>query len=356
MRLKVVLRQRHLQTHRAFCREYDKVARRIDGDLVGTYPSRAQFHRWLSGELKGLPYPDHCRVLEEMLPGYTAAELFEPYADEEQTAVGAEEPLDEREFLGVIENRINRTNFGVVEWGPEPCGEGGRADRSVSSALGVGEETQHEHRLRELRKDQRFSDHEISQFASLVGNIIDVDARVDIEIGGDGSAHLTYRYEILNMTDRPLTRVSRELWFEYTDGKLDIRPWRESTRRVAIQRVHDTPNLSKFSCQFSPAIQPNESAIVGYTCDGGKFLDALYWRQTIYNHTRGFAINLRHNDAGDLISCSAIEEQQNGAENSATEDLVWDCENSDVIITLTRKYLRPSQSVTLRWKVTREHS
>ncbi len=30
-------------------------------------PSRAQFHRWTTGDLRGLPYTDHCRVLEHML-------------------------------------------------------------------------------------------------------------------------------------------------------------------------------------------------------------------------------------------------------------------------------------------------
>ncbi|MGW5109141.1 hypothetical protein [Nocardia sp. NPDC004123] len=78
--LKVQLRQRHWQTHRVFLREYDKAAARLDPDLVGSGPLKAQFYRWLAGDLKTLPYPDHCRVLEEMLPGYTAGELFEPVA------------------------------------------------------------------------------------------------------------------------------------------------------------------------------------------------------------------------------------------------------------------------------------
>lgn len=76
-RLKSVLRARHLQTHGAFCREYDRVAAALDPELVGSAPGRAQFHRWLSGELKGLPYPHHCRVLEAMLPGHAATDLFE---------------------------------------------------------------------------------------------------------------------------------------------------------------------------------------------------------------------------------------------------------------------------------------
>jgi hypothetical protein len=76
--LKVLLRERHWQNYGTFCAEYDKAARRIETELAGTYPSRAQLHRWLTGLLRGLPYPDHCRVLEEMFPGWTAAQLFQP--------------------------------------------------------------------------------------------------------------------------------------------------------------------------------------------------------------------------------------------------------------------------------------
>ncbi|MCG8916961.1 DUF5919 domain-containing protein [Actinokineospora sp. PR83] len=77
--LKVLLRQRHLQGHRAFCREYDRAAKRIDPHLVGKHPGKAQFYKWLSGGLLGLPYADHCRVLEAMFPNWTADRLFAPY-------------------------------------------------------------------------------------------------------------------------------------------------------------------------------------------------------------------------------------------------------------------------------------
>jgi hypothetical protein len=76
--LKVLLRERHWQNYGTFSTEYDKAARRVDPGLAGTCPSRAQLHRWLTGLLRGLPYPDHCRVLEEMFPGWTADQLFRP--------------------------------------------------------------------------------------------------------------------------------------------------------------------------------------------------------------------------------------------------------------------------------------
>src|SRR5215472_11435924 len=92
--LKALLRERHWQNYATFCAEYDKVARRIDSNLVHTYPSRAQLHRWLTGALRSLPYADHCRVLEEMFPGWSATQLFQPsapellYADRQPPGVG----------------------------------------------------------------------------------------------------------------------------------------------------------------------------------------------------------------------------------------------------------------------------
>lgn len=75
--LKALLQQRHLHTYSAFRREYDRVAGQLDKALKAGWPSKAQFYRWLSGELVGLPYVDHCRVLESMFPGWTVAQLFE---------------------------------------------------------------------------------------------------------------------------------------------------------------------------------------------------------------------------------------------------------------------------------------
>ncbi|MFC8045283.1 DUF5919 domain-containing protein [Nocardia sp. NPDC057353] len=75
LRLEIELRRKHL-TYGGFCREYDRVAASIDAHLIGTAPGRAQFYRWLRGDVKGLPYPDRCRVLQAMFPGCTVAELF----------------------------------------------------------------------------------------------------------------------------------------------------------------------------------------------------------------------------------------------------------------------------------------
>ncbi|MFI6811944.1 DUF5919 domain-containing protein [Nonomuraea sp. NPDC050328] len=90
--LKVLLRQQHWQTYNTFCKEYDKAAQKVDASLVGRPPSRTQLHRWLSGELKGLPYGDHCRVLEAMFPGRSTEELFSPVRAEPAAAAPVPAP------------------------------------------------------------------------------------------------------------------------------------------------------------------------------------------------------------------------------------------------------------------------
>jgi Domain of unknown function (DUF5919) len=92
--LKILLRERHWK-YSTFCAEYDKVAKTLDPGLTGSWPSRAQFQRWLAGGLRGVPYPDACRVLEAMFPGWKAEQLFTRYPEQEvnrRVRPGAGEP------------------------------------------------------------------------------------------------------------------------------------------------------------------------------------------------------------------------------------------------------------------------
>lgn len=76
--LKVLIKQRHM-SYDAFCREWNRVAKSVDGALVDSYPGHAQYYRWLRGQLThGRPYPDACRVLEAMFPGWSIERLFSP--------------------------------------------------------------------------------------------------------------------------------------------------------------------------------------------------------------------------------------------------------------------------------------
>jgi hypothetical protein len=95
--LKVLLTRRHLETHRAFRLEYDRVARKLDKRLIATAPCREQYARWLAGKVKTKPSAEHCRVLEQMFPGYTVAELLAPYDPGKHEGVLSPTPSDTEE-------------------------------------------------------------------------------------------------------------------------------------------------------------------------------------------------------------------------------------------------------------------
>ena len=98
--LKILLQQRHLQTLSAFNREYDRLARQVDPDFVGDGPKKAQFYRWLSGEVVSLPYPHHCRILEAMFPGWSAAELLRTHSEQTDLSRGSHaEPAPTSAFI-----------------------------------------------------------------------------------------------------------------------------------------------------------------------------------------------------------------------------------------------------------------
>jgi len=79
--LAALLEDKGLQRYGSFRLAYEKTARSLDRERGGIAPSRAQFHRWLTGDLRRLPHTDHCRVLEHMLTGYSSAQLFQPCPD-----------------------------------------------------------------------------------------------------------------------------------------------------------------------------------------------------------------------------------------------------------------------------------
>jgi hypothetical protein len=71
--------------------------------------------------------------------------------------------------LPLLTDRIDRPAAGAVEWGPEQPADVGRsyAGLSTSEATDVSESTQRlGQRLLKLKKVQRLSDREISQFGS----------------------------------------------------------------------------------------------------------------------------------------------------------------------------------------------
>lgn len=388
--LKVLLQHRHLQTHNAFCREYDRVAAGIDPTLRRGWPSKAQFYRWLSGELVGLPYPDHCRILEGMFPDWKVGQLFqvhaggiefvpEPTARRTQTAtiqpIPPAGPGDQSakpvsttmsDVLDSVERGLEAPANGQAGWRSEVLAESRvLPPAEVTFPLTIGGpgseigETPAQRIARSLvglAKRLRLSDAEVSQLAKLAGHIVELDVTCSLNIDGEGWSAVTYSHQLLNLTNRPIKRLTRELWFETTNGPLVIEPSPDNDRKVAIQRTHDMNNLSKFACHISPGIEPGDVATISYFCRGGRFIHDHYWRQAVLRYTRHLTLNIRHSGVHMLLNCTAIEEHADGSEVSAIEDLVCTDDDGDALITLTRDYLQPSQAVTLRWEVNRASS
>ena len=384
--LKVLLQHRHLQTHRAFCREYDRVAAKADPTLRGGWPSKAQFYRWLSGELIGLPYPDHCRILESMFPDWRVDQLFQaheggidfiPEPTKSQKATSPPQPIQSTRpteqstgilsnVLDSIERSLEAPANGQAGWGPDVlAGSRPASAPNVSFPLVVasrGAETEEAPAQRiarslvALSKRLRLSNADITRLAKLTGHIVELDVTCSIDIDDAGWSTVTYSHQLLNLTNRPVKRLMTELWFENTDGPLAIEPSPSNERKVAIQRTHDMNNLSKFACHISPAIECGEVATISYVCRGGQFVHDHYWRQALRRYTRHLTLNIRHRGVHMLLNCTAIEEQADGSEVSATEDLVCTDDAGDALITVTRNYLQPSQAVTLRWEVSRASS
>ncbi|MBI1758272.1 MAG: helix-turn-helix transcriptional regulator [Actinobacteria bacterium] len=193
----------------------------------------------------------------------------------------------------------------------------------------------------------------VTATAARAGDVLDHGLTLDIEIADDGHARLTYRHELENRSDTPFTRLVRELWFEHTNGALQIDAVPTGDRGIIIQRIHDTQLSAKFACQIFPALQPGESATVSYTCTGGRFVYDHYWRQQIVRPTDELTIRLRHHGVDSLSRCAAIEERPDGSEVSATESLSWRRDDAGIAIELIRRDLRANQSVTLRWDTPR---
>jgi transcriptional regulator with XRE-family HTH domain len=183
------------------------------------------------------------------------------------------------------------------------------------------------------------------------GEVVDRDCSIDIDIDPDGWATLRYRYELLNKGRQPFVRLVRDVWFEHTAGQLLIEPLADGDRNVAIQRIHEAPNLAKFACLLSPPVAPGEVASIGYTCVGGRFLDHLYWRHSTQHATHQLSLKVRHRGAGRLLHYGAVEECSDGSEIFATDSVEWSVDHGDVLVALTRRMLQPGQSVTLRWAV-----
>src|SRR5437764_8225048 len=261
--LKGLLQTRHLQTHAAFCREYDRLARELDPALVGKWPSRVTLHRWMAGGVKRLPYPDHCRILEAMFRGWPAEQLLQVAASPEG---GATTQPKTAELVEALRQGLAGPEPPAA-WSVPPRGDaaGGTHVSTLPPRL---TETMHAvegdmahnlgRKLVALQKMLRLSDEETRLLANLSGHVVELSLAVAITIAPGGGSVVTYRHELLNLTPAPLRRLPLELWLKHTSGALAIWATPLDDRKIMIQRIHDAPSMSKFACQFSPAIEPGD--------------------------------------------------------------------------------------------------
>ncbi|GLY27426.1 helix-turn-helix domain-containing protein [Kineosporia sp. NBRC 101731] len=188
--------------------------------------------------------------------------------------------------------------------------------------------------------------------AAPVGELVDRRLDVTLDVGPDGGVTISQVHHLENLGDTPVTGLTRQIWFKHVTGPLEVKET-DSNRNVFIKTIHDVGVQVKFSCQIFPAINPGETATVGYTCNGGKFADELYWRQTVFLPTESLRLQLRLNGVEALSGCTAVEERLDGSEITAAESLSLANEGNATVIDLNRRDLRSNQSVTLRWDVPR---
>jgi hypothetical protein len=186
------------------------------------------------------------------------------------------------------------------------------------------------------------------------GELIDRRLTLDIDVAPDGAVTLNYRQELFNGGSVPFTRLTRELWFEHTSGPLTIEALPldeddENARNLIIKKIHQSTLNAHYACQIFPAVQPGESATIAYTCTGGRFVDAFYWRQAFVVPTQEARIRLVHHGIRQLTDCAGIEERADGSELSVADSIAWTRTDDAVVVELTRQNLAINQALTLRW-------
>jgi hypothetical protein len=340
--LKALLKARHWQKRDTFARQWDKIAKTIDPRLVGCCPGHAQFCRWLSGSIRGTPYPDACIILEVMFPGWTVNQLFQPVQTSRSTLLRAlTAKSDNNEDMATLTHRLLDPGLprgsGNLASGETP----GTCEREVSEKLAL------------LAQDLKMSKRELEDLTRLTGRIVELDTAVTIDISENGHAVVEFDRLILNLMDRPVASLSWGTWFERAYEKVSVRVNGSCSRNTKIAVKHGVANHVKFATLASPSLSLGDTARISYSCHGGLFTDNLYWRKSISRDVRHFSLTVRQHASDELLRCSATEELPDGSERSAMEDLTWDTRDGCHTIRVTRDYLERNQAVTIRWELDR---
>ena len=363
--LKALLKVRHWQKRDTFAQQWDDVAKTINDKLVGSCPEHAQFYRWLRGNIRTMPNPDACRILEAMFPSWTVQQLFQPVQVKRSELLQLSRATNPggRMILDTLIQRIR--DPGPYDGGAWTKNRDARIPiatqaglglishgRNSASDLGMNSfESQIGEKLILLGQRLRMSRGELESIAQLTDHVIELDTAITIDISVDGKAIVEFDRLILNLMDHPISRLSWDIWFKHTYTNVNVTPGANNSRNARIAVMHDTANLAKFATVMSPPVESGDTARLSYICHGGLFTDSLYWRRNIPRHTRHFTMTVRHCSPNRLMGCTATEEFPDGSERSAMECMSWDTRDGVHIFHLTRDYLRPGQAMTLRWEI-----
>lgn len=80
--LKALLQQRRLHEYSEFVAEYSRHAKELDLPRQPTPPTKAQYYRWVGGQIQQLPRAIIALVLEHIFPGWSARQLHLEKQDE----------------------------------------------------------------------------------------------------------------------------------------------------------------------------------------------------------------------------------------------------------------------------------
>jgi hypothetical protein len=338
--LKALLKLRHWQKLGTFAHQWNKVAKTIDSRLVGTCPAHAQFYRWLGGNIRRMPHPDACRILEAMFPGWTVQQLFRPVRtsrDALQSTLIAKSDSNENAVIPARQLR-------------DP---GATGEEAWAKVWDVRSKIANLDLLSDGGKPLGMSRREFEGLARLTGRVVELDTVITVDISDDGHAVVEYDRLILNLMDRPVSSLSWGIWFKYAYDKLSIMASGSRSHNTKIIVKHDTVNLAKFATLVSPSISPGSTARISYSCHGGLFTDNLYWRQSIPWDVRHFTLTVRQRVSDELLSCRAMEELPDGSERSAMDGLTWDTADGCHTVRVTRDYLERNQAITISWELDR---
>ncbi|MEM7355116.1 MAG: hypothetical protein AAF657_30180 [Acidobacteriota bacterium] len=297
-RLKSLLQQRHLQNHDQFTTEYERMADELGIDSAP--PSRAQFHRWLAGDLKDLPHARHCRVLERMFPRWSAPELLAENGDAPPV----------------------QPNGRLLAESPT---EAWTVDSNVSGSV-----------LRSKAKMQ--------------GSLVELATDISIEINDEGHGTVRYAYTVLNLTERAVNRIPRGIWFKHTHNEIAVEPVQFSPHQSFIEPEHETPGHMRFSYNISPSIEPGDIGRYGCVITGGAFVDELFWRHHVYRATERLTIAV-HQQGRTLQRREGTRQSTDGEMHLISDKVDWHQAENGLYLRLEAESLETSEYVTLRWEV-----